>query len=363
MSKDVQDILARLDIIIGDGPAPTYFNDPASEEDIKAFEKRLGIRLPESYKAFLRYTNGGMIMSDELKDMLKTENGLEDAKWNANYLYSLEEMEKEYEEMSSWNFGIPAQNIATYPFIPFCHTATGERLVFVTLSKGEKESPVLDAYHEETPETWGVVADDFIEFLLDYVSTFGNPEVLGDLERGSALSIIEPLLEENADDQVEEEGEETLEKAIARATRKLKKNPDDHWQMMLRGMAYKDLKEYKKALADYDRGIALDPEHAYYYFNRGDLYLALSKHRAALIDFDIAVKLKPDDVLYLNCRAMALYELRKFDAALKDVNNSIGIDENDTLAYMVRESIYRAVGETEKADADARKIDELQGND
>lgn len=359
---DIQDILSRLDIIIGDGPAPTYFNNPAKSLDIRAFEERQGVRLPESYKAFLSYTNGGMIMSNKLKGMLETENGLEDAKWNANYLYSLEEMEKEYEEMSSWNFGIPSQNMATYPFIPFCHTATGERLVFVNSSKGEKESPVLDAYHEETPETWGVVAENFIEFLFDYVQTFGDPKVLGDLENGNALDLIEPMMEEEIADR-EDDGPETLEKAIARASRNLKKNPDDHWQMMLRGMAYKDLKEYKKALDDYNRGIELDPEDAYYHFNRGDLYLSLSKYRAALIDFDIAVKFEPEDVLYLDCRATALIELGKYDAALKDVSKSISIDKNDTLAYMVRERIYRIIGETEKAEADARKINELQGKD
>ncbi len=121
---DIQEILTRLDIIIGDGPAPSYFNSPAQDEQIIAFEKQYKVRLPDSYKAFLLYANGGMIISDRLNDALEYSSNPEDVKWNANYLYSLKEMGKQYEEMESWNYGIPDHsNIATYPFIPFCHTA------------------------------------------------------------------------------------------------------------------------------------------------------------------------------------------------------------------------------------------------
>jgi len=353
MKIDIHTIISRLDRLIGDGPARCHFNNPASSEDIAAFEKRHGIRLPESYKAFLEFTNGGMIVSEELHMIIKQDDGLETAKWNANYLYSLEEMEKEYEEMESWNFGIPVENISIYPFIPFCHTATGERLVFVTLSKDKKESQVLDAYHEETPETWGVVADDFIEFLDDYIDTYGNPDVLGDLERGSALDIIDPMIHE-------EEKKESPEEVIARTTAELKVSPDDSWKFILRGLTYKDLDKPEEALADFNRGIELISDDAFYYFSRGDLYLSVNKNRAALIDFDIAVKLAPDDTLYLGSRAAVLLTMGKLSAALDDVNKAINIDEKDILAYMVRENIYITQGETDKAEADARKIKELQ---
>ena len=350
---DIHAVISRLDRLIGDGPPRCHFNNPASSEDIAAFEKRHGIRLPESYKTFLEFTNGGMIVDEELHMIIKKDKDLETAKWNANYLYGLDEMEKEYEDMESWNFGIPAQNIATYPFIPFCHTATGERLVFVTLSKDQKESKVLDAYHEESPATWGVVADDFTEFLNAYTSASGYPDVLGDLERGNALDIIDPLMEE-------EKKKESPEEVIARTTAKLKVSPNDSWKFILRGMAYKDLGKAKEALADFNRGIELISDDAFYYFSRGDLYLSVNKNRAALIDFDIAVKLAPDDTLYLGSRAAVLLTMGKLSAALDDVNKAINIDEKDILAYMVRENIYITQGETDKAEADARKIEELQ---
>ena len=353
MKSDIHAILSRLDRLIGDGPAPSHFNNPASSENIAAFEKSHGIRLPESYKAFLEFTNGGMIVTDELHGIIKRDKDLETAKWNANYLYGLDEMEKEYEDMESWNFGIQVKNISPYPFIPFCHTATGERLVFVNLSGDEKESKVLDAYHEESPATWGVVADDFIEFLDAYVTAYGYPDMLGDLERGNALDIIDPLMEK-------EKKKESPEEVIARTTAELKKSPNDSWKFILRGLAYKDLGNPKEALADFNRGIELISDDAFYYFSRGDLYLSVNKNRAALIDFDIAVKLAPEDTLYLGSRAAVLLTMGKLSAALDDVNKAINIDEKDILAYMVRENIYITKGETDKAEADARMIEELQ---
>ena len=67
MENDIHKTISRLDILIGDGPAPCYFNNPASKEDIAAFEQRTGLKLSDSYKVFLEFTNGGMIISEEMK--------------------------------------------------------------------------------------------------------------------------------------------------------------------------------------------------------------------------------------------------------------------------------------------------------
>jgi tetratricopeptide (TPR) repeat protein len=350
---DMDIILDRLDRIIGDGPARCHFNNPVAAGAIKAFEKRHGLRLPGSYKAFLSFTDGGMIVDEDLHAMIKNDpDGLETAKWNANYLYGLEELEQAYIELKNWNFGIPSANIAIYPFIPICHTSTGEHLVLISLRGDEAESPVLDAFHEETPETWGVVADTFAEFLDDYISSGGRPGVLGDLARGCALDYVEPMEEDNRPEAV-----------IARNTRLLEEEHDDAWLLTERGMAYRDLGLMHEALGDFNRAIAIKPDDAFYYYNRGDLYLRAGKHRAALIEFDIAVKLEPDDTLYLDSRAEVLSELGKYDKALNDVNKSISIDEKDILAYIIRESIYKATGEEEKALEDSNRIDELQNED
>lgn len=357
METTIENILRRLDRLIGDGPARCHFNNPASKTEIAAFEKRMGIKLPSSYKTFLEYTNGGMIVSEELHSMIVKDKDLETAKWNANYLMGLAEIEENYTDMESWNFGLPGVNIATYPFIPFCHTEVGERLVFINLGQDEEESPILDAFHEETPETWGLVADNFAEFLDDYIDTYGDPKVLGDLEKGSALDLIEPMIEDESEPKRENESKE---ETIGRTTTSIKINPDDHWAYIERGMAYKDLGDNEKALEDFNLGISLSREDAFYYYCRGELFIGSNMHRAALIDFDTAAKLNPTDVLYLNMRAEVLWQMNKFDKALIDANKAVALDPKSILAYMVREGIYRSLGEDEKANADRNIIENLK---
>jgi tetratricopeptide (TPR) repeat protein len=240
----------------------------------------------------------------------------------------------------------------TYPFIPFCTTKTNEYLVFINLSKEETESVVLDAFHEESPDTWGVVADNFVDFLNEYINSNGNPDVLGDEDQGVATDYTE-LSEEDEKDGGPQE-------IIERTSRELKANPEDHWAMIERGTAYIDMENFPAALADINAAIDLKPDDAYYYFIRGDLYQKAGKIRAALIDYDIAVKLKPDDTLYLSCRAGVLWQMKKYGPALADANLAIEINDKDILAYMMRESIYRSLGENEKADMDAEKINDLQ---
>jgi len=354
MSKSIQEVLHQLGILIGDGPAPAYFNAPATADDISSFENQNNIRLPDSYKAFLLYANGGMIISDRLDNLLDYASNPEDVKWNANYLYSLEDMQKKYTDMESWNYGIPSGNISPYPFIPFCHTDTGEQLVFVTLDENKTESAVLDAYHEETPETWGVVADNFIEFLIDYVSSHGNPNVLGDLEKGSALDMIEDDIEED---------EKNPEEILRETAERLEQDPEDDWQLVRRGSAFKDLGDVNAALDHFSMAIAIEPNDAYYYFCRGGLLLDAGKTRPALIDLDTAVKLESDDPLYLNMRAIALMDMGKLNKAMSDLNMAIRIDKKNVLSYMLRERLYTEIDEPEKAASDAAMVDELKKNE
>ena len=300
----------------------------------------------------MEYTNGGMIVSDKLEEIIKRDNDLETAKWNANHLLSLEEMEEKYADMESWNFGGAELSGAAYPFIPFCSTETNEYLVFVSLKKDKAESPVFDAFHEESANSWGMVAGNFNEFLIRYLDTLGHPEVLGDVAKGMAVDFLS-----------KEKGKESSQEIIKRTTKRLAAKPDDDWAFMERGMAYADEGNKKTALKDYNQSIALKDDDPFYYFKRGDLFRNAGKKRAALIDFDTAVKLEPDDALYLSFRAETLCDMKKYGMALKDVDKVISVDDTDLLAYMIREDIYRALGETEKADLDAQKIKELEEGD
>ena len=352
MEFDIHKTLEWLDLYIG-REAYCYFNDSTSQEKIEAFEKIAGICLPQSYKLFLMFTNGGMIVNNSLDTIIKRDKDIATAKWNANYLLSLEEMKTEWNSMKNRNFGISQKDRSIYPIIPFCKTKTNEYLVFISVFDKEIESPVFDAFHEEPLETWGLVANDFNEFLYNYLKSNGDPDVMGDETLGVATDFTGPVEYSAAQD-------ETNQMVIERTTALIKYKPDDYGALMQRGIAYRDEGNLKSALDDFNKSISLIDDNAYYYFNRGNLFEKAGKNRAALIDFDIAVKLEPKDCLYLNCRAIVLQKMHKYDKAMTDVNQVLQIDDRNLLAYYLRESIYRTFGETEKADKDAQRIEELK---
>jgi tetratricopeptide (TPR) repeat protein len=351
MEIDIHKTLEWLDVFIGEQTGG-YFNNPTSKEKIEAFEKRAGICLPQSYKLFLQYANGGMIVNASLDAIIKRDKDLATAKWNANYLLSLEELEDEWNIMKDRNFGV-SQMDRIYPFIPFCKTTTNEYLVFVNVYDKEIESPVFDAFHEEPPETWGVIANDFNEFLHNYIQSNGFPDVMGDETVGVATDFTGPI-------EIIHPENETNQVIIERTTNALKYNPNDDSALMERGIALAEEGNLKAALDDFNKCISLVDNHAYYYFNRGDLFMRTGKNRAALVDFDIAVKLEPEDCFYRNCRATVFQLMQKYDEAMKDLNKSLEIDDRNLLAYYLRESIYRTLGEIEKADQDLRKIEEIK---
>jgi tetratricopeptide (TPR) repeat protein len=348
----IENTLKWLDEYIGREPY-CYFNDPTTEEEIAAFEKMARIRLPKSYRAFLKFTNGGMIVDEYWDQKIKKENDLFSAKWNTNCFLSLQEMKTEWNNMKNRNFGVSQRDRIVYPFIPFFRTRINEHLIFVCSHDNEVESHVFDAFHEEPPETWGVVAQHFCEFVYNYLQSNGEPNVMGDEYEGVAADFIGP------DDMVSPE-DETKQMVIERTTNTINKWPEDDWAYMERGLAYRDLGNLEAALDDFNKSIEIVNNDAFYYFNRGALFEMVGKYRAALIDFDIAAKLQPNDTLYLNLRAEMLEKMGKYNKALKDVNKVLKIDDRNLLAYYNRESIYRALGMIEKADRDLQKIEELK---
>ena len=358
MPDNTDTILKKLDQLISNGEAHCYFNPPADPADIESLEERNGFRLPESYRLFLNKFNGGMIVSDSLEKIIQRDGDLETAKWNANNLLGVGEIETAYQSMKDRSYAIAEKFGPTYPFIPFFNTMINEYLVFVNVSDNQPESPVFDAYHEEPAELWGEVAVDFNEFFLKYIDTIGDPEIIGDEGKGVAANLVDPIEEEE-----KEKSSETLEEIIERTTATMKEDPTDDWAFVERGMTHKSLGNFKAALEDFNKGIELAGEMAFNHFARGSLFQAMKKIKAALIDYDVAVKLEPNDAFYLCCRADMLYEMKKIEKALEDVNRAIELEENYIVAYMTREQIYRTLGEVEKAEKDARKITELHNNE
>lgn len=355
MTKNkIDSLLDRLDQMQLDPDFFTHFAKPASKDKIMQFEKKFQISLPKSHKRFLSKCNGGMMLYDYQSEFLQTHADYEMYKGDAVYLLSIEEITQRYSQLENRSWKVDRAVTHPYPIIPFCLLPNNELLVFVYGAKSGDESPVFDAYHEEFPSTWGMVAPDFATFFESYLEALGHPPTMGDEEIGVAADFL---------DKKEEERDETVENAqevIRRTTEQLTFEPDDAFLHYEKAIAHNYLREYSEAYEEISRAIELDRSDSFYYFIRGEILTQTEQHRAALIDFDTAVKLKPDDTLYLCCRAGSLFYLNKLKPSIDDCNRVIEIDSAYILAYMTRKKIYEFMGMDDLAEADQMMIDRLE---
>jgi len=353
--KNIREIIDELYDALSKDRLKGYFGNPVHTEKIELFEKAFGVRLPGSFKTFLRNFDGGFVADEEADNMIMAGEFRETEQISIRFL-SIEEIILEYEDMmlDDWNLNDDFDGF--YPYIPFCIMAGFERLVFVDNSLREEESKVFAAFHDTPASSWFVVTENFTEFLENYFYTGGHPDFYGHHSEVTAEDFL-GLLNDRKDEK------DDPREAIKRTTAYLKLFPDNSIKYTIRGDAYSEMKQYNKALADFNKSLELDPGLALAYYCRGTMLLSVNKARQALIELDSACKLEPDDPYYLTGRAEALFALGKTDIALADCNRAIEIDNHYFSAYYLRHKIYNSVGETEKAEADAKVIEELLGED
>jgi tetratricopeptide (TPR) repeat protein len=349
----IESVLTRLDKMIIEPKYFTHFAKPVRVEKIRIFEKLNRILLPLSYKAFLERHNGGMILYNYQSEFLQTHADYEMYKGDAIYFLSIEEIEHKYSDLKSRKWKVSSKTASPYPIIPFCSLPNNELLVFVSGAKSANESPVFDAFHEEFPTTWGIVASDFSSFLSAYLDKLGHPTIIGDEKAGLASDYF---------DAPKESGE-TPDEVLIRTELELQKDPDYAYYHYERSLAFLKKDNLAEAYQAITKAVELAPKDPFYYFMSGEVLKEAKKYRAALINYDTALKFKPNDSFYLCCRAEMLIKLNKLDAALNDCNKSIELFPDYTLAYMVRKEIYLLMGLNNKADADDRIIDDLEKQD
>lgn len=170
---EIQQSLKLLENKIIESPNNYYFNNPATEEEIGECEAQLNIHLPNSYKTFLKSFNGGFICGNYQAKMIKEDGNFEDAQWNSNHIFGLGELCEAYGDKSLLNWKADKNEYDQYPFIPFCRTEIGELLIFLNPLK-QNESPVFDACHEEFPNSWGILYNNFDKFLNAYILNEGK---------------------------------------------------------------------------------------------------------------------------------------------------------------------------------------------
>ena len=348
---NIKKIIDTLRKSINRGVIQSSFNTGKGMEKINLFEIAFGVELPVSYKTFLAEINGGFIADEEAN--WHWQNGEYDQCEQMCFkLLSIDEIIEEYEYMMLDNWKLKPGFEGFYPYIPFCKTPNNEKLIFVDNFKQGTESKVYAAFHDSPASDWFIVSNNFTEFITEYINTEGKPNLYkkdNELYAEDYLYILNGRAKEI----------NNPEEIIKRSTAYLKLYPDSAITYATRANAYNDKFEYEKALADYNRSIELDEKYALSYYCRGSMLLHLDKARQALTDLDSACQLEPDDPFYLSGRAEAFYVLNRMDEALADCNRAIEIDEHYFVAYTTRHKIYLYLGEGDKAEADAEKIDEL----
>jgi len=184
----IETVLQRLKTKISQMPDNCHFSPVASEEEIKNLESVLSIDLPHSYRTFLKNFNGGFICSESIAKFIKKRNDFETAAWNSLFIFGTTEIQEEYSKLRDMNWKLFSDLKEVYPFIPFCRTEIQEKLVFVLPLNENSESPVFDAFHEDPYSDWGILYNNFEEFLESYID--GSIKTIASAKAKTAIDFV-----------------------------------------------------------------------------------------------------------------------------------------------------------------------------
>ena len=157
-------------------------------------------------------------------------------------------------------------------------------------------------------------------------------------------------------------GAQNFYKLIDVTDKIIKRYPDFAEAYNLRGIAYKELKQYDQAIQDYTKAIKLDPKSDWAYNNRGALYKALKDYESAVEDLLQAIDLNSNNyAAYANLGEIC-YELEEHETAILYLNKSIDIglegkDLGEALYY--RGLSYLKLGNKKQAQSDLNTAKEL----
>jgi len=123
-------------------------------------------------------------------------------------------------------------------------------------------------------------------------------------------------------------------------------SPRDARLFIMRGDAYREMKEYELAMADFTQALAIDDKLPHPYFARGICYRNRKQYQEALKDFSQVIALKPDTANAYYFRALTYKNLDKNQEALQDVNQAIKLNPDDYHAYFLKGEVCQSVGQT-----------------
>ena len=139
----------------------------------------------------------------------------------------------------------------------------------------------------------------------------------------------------------------------------LRMEPDIGIHHENRGCAHFHVKNFKHALDDLQRAESLGAIKDTSYFFRGTIYHSFGNYEEAISDFTTAIEMDNEYTEAIAGRGRSLAKIEKYDDALADFSKSIELDDN-VLVVGDRADLYDLMGESEKAAADRRWVEDLR---
>lgn len=149
------------------------------------------------------------------------------------------------------------------------------------------------------------------------------------------------------------------EGAIADFTKAIELDSSQGIYFFERGALYDQAGRVDEAMSDYEKAIQRNSHSFDSHINRGFILARRGKFKEAIEEYTLALQEKPNSVHVLCDRGLTKYKNREYQEALDDLNKAIEYDSLSPLLYKNRSIIYKALGQQQKAEWDARKAERL----
>ncbi|MDY6880224.1 MAG: tetratricopeptide repeat protein [Desulfatiglans sp.] len=132
-------------------------------------------------------------------------------------------------------------------------------------------------------------------------------------------------------------------------------DPENYLAYYNRGLAYKNINEYKNAIADLNYCIKLDPSDSWPYFQIGGVWCDQGDLEKGISFYSKAIEVDPKHIEPYGTRGIIKSMLGRIDSALDDLNTAIEIDPKHPMLYIVRAQIIELKGDCQAAIEDYEK--------
>ena len=122
------------------------------------------------------------------------------------------------------------------------------------------------------------------------------------------------------------ESEGRYKEAIPLLDKAIKKDPENIYALINRGVDKSILEDYEGAINDYTRIIEIDSDNALAFLNRGKNKKRLEDYQGAIEDFENAIKTKGSEMIYMDKVENSFIETGfEFDVAMEEIRFERGI--------------------------------------